>query len=220
MINIAIDGPSGAGKSTLSKSIAKELGYIYVDTGAMYRAIGLYFYKNSIEIFNDKDYADVLKNIKIELKYKDGTQLVFLNGQDVSSDIRIHIISDYASKVSAVPSVREFLLQMQRDIAKNNNIVMDGRDIGTVVLPNAKIKIFLTASANIRAKRRYNELLEKGQDVNFDDILSDVIARDERDSSRAIAPLKPAEDSIVVDTTDFSFDESLQFLLKTIKENM
>lgn len=220
MINIAIDGPSGAGKSTLSKCIAKELGFIYVDTGAMYRAIGLYFYKNGIEIFNDRDYAEVLKNIKIELKYKDGTQLVILNGQDVSSDIRVHIISDYASKVSTVPCVREFLLQMQRDIAKTNNIVMDGRDIGTVVLPNAKIKIFLTASAKVRAERRYKELIEKGQDVNFNDILNDVVARDERDSTRKIAPLKPADDSIIADTSELDFDESLRMLLNIIKEKM
>lgn len=220
MINIAIDGPSGAGKSTLSKSLAKELGYIYVDTGAMYRAIGLYFYNNKIEICNDKDYTDVLKNIKVELKYQNGTQLVYLNGQDVSADIRVHIISDYASKVSAVPCVREFLLQMQRDIAKTNDIVMDGRDIGTVVLPDANIKIFLTASAKVRATRRYKELIEKGQSVNFEDILKDVIERDERDSSRAIAPLKPADDSIVVDTSNLDFDESLQLLQKIIKENI
>ena len=218
--NIAIDGPSGAGKSSISKEIAKQLGIIYVDTGAMYRSIGLYFYKNNISLDNEKTVVDELKNISVKLGYENGEQQVFLNNENVSGDIRLHIISEYASKVSAITQVREFLLDMQRNIAKNNNIIMDGRDIGTVVLPNADLKIFLTASAQVRAKRRYDELVQKGQDVDFDTILKDIIDRDYRDSHREIAPLKAADDAVLVDTSELNFTQSVDVILNLVKERM
>lgn len=218
--NIAIDGPSGAGKSTISKRVAKELGFIYVDTGAMYRSIGLYFYKNNISLDDTDTVVSELKNISVKLGYENGEQQVFLNGENVSTDIRLHIISEYASKVSAITDVREFLLDMQRDIAKNDNIIMDGRDIGTVVLPEANLKIFLTASPQVRAKRRYDELVQKGQDVDYDTILKDIIDRDYRDSHREIAPLKAADDAVLVDTSELNFEQSVNAILTLIKERM
>jgi len=217
-ISIAIDGPSGAGKSTLSKALAKKLGYIYVDTGAMYRTIGLYVYKNGISPDDIKSVADALDKINIDIKFINGEQRVFLNGDDVSEDIRVHIISDYASKVSAIQSVRDFLLETQRNFAKDNNVVMDGRDIGTVVLPDADVKIYLTASAHKRAERRYNELTQKGQVVNFDDILKDVIDRDNRDMNRDVSPLKVADGAVIIDNTECTFEGSLELLEKTVKE--
>ncbi len=218
--NIAIDGPGGAGKSTISKRVAKELGILYVDTGALYRAIGLYFYKNNISLDNTDNIVNELDNISIKLGYQDGEQQVYLNGENVSNEIRVHIISEYASKVSAITEVRSFLLNMQRDIAKVNNTIMDGRDIGTVVLPNANLKIFLTASAEVRAKRRYDELVEKGQNVDFETILKDIVDRDFRDSNRDIAPLKVADDAIVVDTSNYDFEQSVQAILNLIRERM
>ena len=218
--NIAIDGPSGAGKSSISKCVANKLGIVYVDTGALYRSIGLFFYKNNISVDDENKVVSELKNIFIEIKFVEGEQRVFLNNQDVSSDIRLHIISEYASKVSAIPKVREFLLQMQRDIAKKNNIVMDGRDIGSVVLPDADLKIYLTASAEVRANRRYKELLEKKQTVDFDTILKDIIERDNRDMNREIAPLKIAENAIVVDTSELDFNQSVQMVLNLIEEKI
>ena len=219
-INIAIDGPSGAGKSTLSRKIAENLGFLYVDTGALYRAVGLYIFQNNI-LPDDKDLVtDALQKIKIELRYENGEQAVILNGKNVSEDIRKHQISEYASKVSAIESVRKFLFNTQKDIAKHNDVIMDGRDIGTVVLKNAQIKIFLTASAKDRAMRRFKELNERGQDVDFDQILEDVIKRDERDINREIAPLKQAKDAILVDTTGYSFEKAYNQLLKLIKERL
>ncbi len=220
-IAIAIDGPAGAGKSTIAKLAAKQLEFIYVDTGALYRAIGLCAYRNNIDSHDAESILKMLENIKVELAFNDKKeQIVLLNGEDVSGLIRTPEISMYASDVSAIPQVRAFLLELQRNMAKTNNVIMDGRDIGTVVLPDAKIKIFLTASAQVRAKRRYDELVEKGMDVKYEDILSDVITRDYNDSHREIAPLKPADDSIIVDTSDLDLQQSVDKLLSIMKERM
>lgn len=220
-IAIAIDGPAGAGKSSLSKAVAKELSFIYVDTGALYRTIGLAAARKGIDKNDKESIIKILDEIEVKLAFNDeGTQIVLLNGEDVSGYIRTPEASMYASSVSAIPEVRAFLLDLQRNMAKNDNVIMDGRDIGTVVLPNAKIKIFLTASPETRAMRRYKENIEKGIECNYDDVLKDVNERDYNDSHRAIAPLKPAEDSITVDTSDYDFDGSKNALLKVIKENM
>ena len=220
-IAIAIDGPAGAGKSTIAKLAAKELSFIYIDTGALYRAIGLYVYRNGVDSKDVEKILPMLEEINVSLDFNDkGEQIVLLNSEDVSSLIRTPEISMYASDVSAIPQVRAFLLDLQRNMAKTNNVIMDGRDIGTVVLPDAKIKIFLTASAEIRAKRRYDELIEKGMDVKYDDVLQDVITRDYNDSHREVAPLKPAEDCIYVDTSDLDLEQSVQKLISIMKENM
>ena len=219
-INIAIDGPSGAGKSTIAKKIASDLGFLYIDTGAMYRAIGLYMYQNQIDSHDVEAIISSLTNIKISLKHIDNEQHIYLNGEDVSTQIREHIISKYASDVSAIPEVRAFLLNLQRLLAKENNIIMDGRDIGTVILPDADIKIYLTASSEDRARRRYLELIEKGQKVEFEQILQDVIERDRNDMNRSEAPLRQAEDAILVDTTGNELEESIQILKSIIKENL
>lgn len=220
-IAIAIDGPAGAGKSTIAKLAAKELSFIYVDTGALYRAIGLCAYRNNIVSKDADAIINMIKDIKVELAFNDKhEQVVLLNGEDVSGLIRTPEISMYASDVSAIPQVRAFLLDLQRNMAKTNNVIMDGRDIGTVVLPDAKIKIFLTASPEVRAKRRYDELTEKGMDVNYDDVLADVITRDYNDSHRETAPLKPADDSILVDTSDLDLMQSVDKLITIMKERM
>ena len=220
-IAIAIDGPAGAGKSTIAKLAAKQLSFIYVDTGALYRAIGLCAQRNNIGSKDAEKILEMLKDIKVELAFNDkNEQIVLLNGEDVSSLIRTPEISMYASDVSAIPEVRAFLLDLQRNMAKTNNIIMDGRDIGTVVLPDAKVKIFLTASAEVRAKRRYYELIEKGMDVKFEDVLSDVVTRDYNDSHRETAPLKPAEDSVIVDTSDLNLEQSVEKLISIMKERM
>lgn len=220
MIAIAIDGPAGAGKSTIARRAAAELGFIYVDTGALYRTVGLAATRNETYLSDAKMLDGLLNSIKVELKFIDGVQHIFLNNEDVSEDIRTPEASMMASKVSAIPAVREYLLELQRDIANKNNVIMDGRDIGTVVLPNAKIKIFLTASAKIRAERRYKELNEKGIKVNFEDVLNDIIERDYNDSHRAIAPLKPAEDSITVDTSNDDLEQAIKKLLCVIRGNL
>ncbi len=217
---VAIDGPSGAGKSTLSRAVAKKLGFIYIDTGALYRAIGLYVYRNGIDADSEKAVASSLSDINIDIKFVDGTQRVFLNGGDVSDDIRIHAVSDYTSKVSAYPAVRAFLLDTQRRLAESDNVIMDGRDIGTVVLPDADVKIFLTASAEDRAERRYKELVEKGQNVDYDTVLHDVIERDDRDMNRAVAPLRAAADAVVADTTGFELEQSQRLLMDIIRERL
>lgn len=219
-INIAVDGPSGSGKSTLSRKVAYALGYVYVDTGAMYRAIGLYAYNNGIELDAIEKTVDLLQQINIDLMYRDGEQLIYLNGVDVSAEIRTHIISAYASAVAKIEQVRTFLLDRQRQLAKNNNVIMDGRDIGTVVLPNADVKVFLTASPEIRANRRFAELKERGQEIDYDKLLQDIKDRDYQDSHRDIAPLKPSKDSIILDTSDLDFDQSLAQLINIIKENI
>lgn len=219
MINVAIDGPAGAGKSTIAKAAAKQLNYIYVDTGALYRTIAYNAVKKNV-IDDTNAVIALLNDTKVELKYIDGVQAVFLNGEDVSAYIRTPEISMGASKVSAIPEVRAFLLSLQQEIAKENDVIMDGRDIATVVLPNADVKIFLFASPECRAERRYKELVEKGENVTYDEVLEDVNKRDYQDSHREIAPLKPSEDSIMLDTSKLNLDESIQLVIKTIKENI
>ncbi|MBR3836089.1 MAG: (d)CMP kinase [Clostridia bacterium] len=219
-INIAIDGPAGAGKSSIAKLVSKQLGYIYVDTGALYRTVGLYSIRKGIDTKDAEAVTATLKDIKVELGFVEGAQHVFLNGEDVSDAIRTPEASMGASNVSAIPSVRTFLFDLQRDIAKNNNCIMDGRDIGTVVLPDAQIKIFLTASPEARAERRYKELLEKGEKVDFQDVLDDINKRDYQDSHREIAPLKQAEDAILVDNSNCNLEEGAKLLLDIVKEKL
>lgn len=220
-IAIAIDGPAGAGKSSLSKEVAKELSFIYVDTGALYRTIGLAASRKGLKKEDKEEIISMLNDIDVKLSFNDeGTQIVLLNGEDVSSFIRTPEASMFASAVSAIPEVRAYLLDLQRNMAKSDNVIMDGRDIGTVVLPDAKIKIFLTASPEKRAMRRHKENIEKGIDSTYEEVLKDVNQRDYQDSHREIAPLKPAEDSVLVDTSDYDFDGSKELLLKVIKERM
>lgn len=218
VINIAIDGPSGAGKSTISRRAAERLGYIYIDTGALYRTVGVNALRKNIDMQSDEAIASILPETKVELKFVGGEQKMFLCGEDVSKEIRFPEASMAASRVSAVPEVRAFLFDLQRNIAAQNNCIMDGRDIGTVVLPNAQVKIFLTASPERRAERRCKELLEKGIEVKYDDVLSDIVKRDYDDSHRKIAPLKPAEDSVTVDTSDIGLEESIERVIQVIKD--
>lgn len=218
MISIAIDGPAGAGKSTIAKAVAKKLSFIYVDTGALYRAIGLYALKNNLNSENKVIFS--LKEIKVDLKFENNSQKVFLCDEDVSEKIRTPEVSMMASKVSAISEVREFLFNLQRDLARKDNVIMDGRDIGTVILPDADVKIFLTASSEKRAQRRYKELVEKGLQVSYDAILSDIIKRDSDDSNREIAPLKAAQDAILVDTSEYNLEESINLVLNVIKNKL
>lgn len=219
-INIAIDGPAGAGKSSIAKLVSKELGYIYVDTGALYRTVGLYSIRKGINTKDAEAVTATLKDIEVRLGFVDGAQHVFLNGEDVSDAIRTPDASMGASNVSAIPAVRTFLFDLQRDIAKNNNCIMDGRDIGTVVLPEAQIKLFLTASPEARAERRYKELIEKGEKVDFQEVLDDINKRDYQDSHREIAPLKQAEDAILVDNSGCNLEEGTALVLGIIKEKL
>lgn len=219
MISVAIDGPAGAGKSTLSRKTAKELGFIYVDTGALYRTVGLKFSQKGADTSLNCDIDAILADTTVDIRFVEGEQRVFLDGKDVSDEIRTPTASMMASAVSAKPPVRAFLLDMQRKLAKENNVVMDGRDIGTVVLPNATVKIYLTASAEARAERRYKELIEKGTNVTFKEVYDDMVQRDYNDMNREIAPLKQADDAVLADTTECSLEESLELLLKIVKEN-
>lgn len=220
MINVAIDGPAGAGKSTIARAAAKELGFIYVDTGALYRTIALSAVRSGAVSDNEK-IINMLNDITVKLGFADdGSQCVYLNGEDVSSLIRTPEISMAASKVSAIPEVRAFLLDLQRDIANENNVIMDGRDIASVVLPNAKPKIFLFASPECRADRRYKELIEKGEDVTYEDVLADVNQRDYQDSHREIAPLKPTDESVMADTSKLDLQQSIELIIRIIKENI
>ncbi len=217
---IAIDGPSGSGKSTLAKSLSKMLGYLYIDTGAMYRAIGLYAKRNGIEPKDEKTLSEHFDKIEIELNWIDGAQHIFLCGEDVSDFIRTPEISMYASAVSALPAVRSFLLDKQRIFARTHNVIMDGRDIGTVVLPDANVKIFLKADDTMRAKRRYDELIEKGQQVTYEDVLSDMLERDKNDSTRANAPCVPADDAVFLDNSGLEPEETLGKAMEIINEKI
>ena len=219
MISIAIDGPAGAGKSTLSRKLAENLGFIYVDTGALYRTVGLKFSNAGADTTLDCDIEGILSQTTVDIRFVNGEQRVFLDGNDVSDDIRTPTASMMASAVSAKPPVRAFLLEMQRKLATKNNVVMDGRDIGTVVLPDATVKIYLTASAEARANRRYKELIEKGTTVTYKEVYDDMVQRDYNDMNREIAPLKQADDAVLADTSDCNLEESLELLLKIVKEN-
>lgn len=220
MINIAIDGPAGAGKSTIAKTVSKALGYIYVDTGALYRTVGLNALRKGVDTKDAEGVIATLDGLEVSLRFVDNEQRVFLGEEDVSTAIRQNEVSMAASNVSAIPKVREFLFDLQRDIAKKNNCLMDGRDIGTVVLPDAQIKLFLTASAEARADRRYKELIEKGQTVDYDVILQEIKDRDYQDSHREIAPLKQADDAILVDSTEMNLQETIDYMLNLIKERI
>lgn len=221
MRSIAIDGPSGAGKSTIARAAAKKLGFIYVDTGAIYRAVGLYALLNGVASKDAEGVKALLPQITIDIEYDDfGVQHMILNGNDVSEKIRTPEVSIYASDVSAMPPVRAFLLGMQRDLAERYDVIMDGRDIGTVVLPDASVKIFLTAAPEARAKRRHLELMEKGTVCTFEEVLRDMEYRDRNDSSREIAPLKPADDSVTLDTTCYNLEESIDKVLDIITERL
>ena len=213
MIRIAIDGPGGAGKSTVARAVAAKLGIVYVDTGALYRTVGLFVKQAGISPDDASAVAACLGDITLEIKYLDGTQHVFLNGEDTGDRIRTPEMSTYASKVSAIPAVRAFLLDTQRSIAATNSVIMDGRDIGTVILPNAEVKIFLTASEECRAMRRYKELVGKGQTVTYEEVLADMRERDGRDSSREVAPTAMAEDATLLDNSDMTFEETVEAIV-------
>lgn len=220
MINIAIDGPSGAGKSTISKEVAKELGFIHIDTGALYRTIALYLSYNKIDINNEETIKSVLDDIKIKVCIEDGLQKIYLNGKEVCEELRQPNITKIASDVSKLPSVRAYLLEIQRELARKNDCVMDGRDIATVVLPNATVKIFLTASPEVRAERRLNQQKEMGIIEDYDKILEDIKKRDYNDSHREIAPLKQAPDAIKIDSSEIDFDEVKDICKKLISERL
>ena len=217
MYNIAIDGPSGAGKSTIAKDLSKKLNFIYVDTGAMYRAIALYFYENDIDISLEDVVSFHLSNIDIDIKYEDAKQIVLLNGKDVSESIRTEKIGGMASSISVFSEVRSKLLNLQRNLAMKNKVVMDGRDIASHVLPNADLKIYLTASVDTRADRRYKELKEKGLDVNLEEIKKEIEIRDYRDTNREIAPLRQVKEAILIDSSNLSIEEVVEKIISFIK---
>ena len=212
--NIAIDGPAGAGKSTIARLAAKRLGFVYVDTGAMYRAIALYFLRKGIRPEDVQTIASLVKGAEITIRYVDGTQQVILNGEDVSGQIRTEEVGNMASATSAIPAVRAHLLELQRNLAASANVIMDGRDIGTCILPDADVKIFLTASTSVRAMRRYRELQEKGMMCNLEEIEQDIIERDARDMNRETAPLKQAEDAMLLDSSDMTLEQVVQAILE------
>ena len=219
--SVAVDGPSGAGKSTLAKAAAAKLGIVYVDTGAIYRSIGYYVYCKGIDPKDAPAVIAILPELDIQMRYgEDGVQRMILNGEDVSTQIRLPEMSMYASAVSAIPEVRTFLLEMQRQIARTTSVIMDGRDIGTVVLPNAEVKIFLTAAAEVRAQRRMKELEQRGTPQPFEEVLQQIVERDWADSHREAAPLKQADDAVLLDTGMLNFEESLAALLNIIREKV
>lgn len=219
MNSIAIDGPAGAGKSSIAKALSKRLGYIYIDTGAMYRAVALFFLENDVKDGTDSRIESLLEKLEISIKYEDGAQKVILNGEDVTGKLRLEEIGKLASKFSAIGSVREKLVALQRKLAQKENVVMDGRDIGTVVLPNADLKIYLSASSKVRAKRRYLELLEKGHtDLDINEIEDEIIKRDEADMNREISPLKQADNAYYLDSSDMTIDEVVSKILSMVKE--
>ncbi len=219
-VQIAIDGPSGAGKSSISKAVAKALGIVYVDTGALYRTIGYYARSQGITLDEIGKIVPLLGNVHIEVKYEDGVQCVYLNGENLGDRIRENEISMYASKVSALPEVRAFLLDTQKDIARKNSVIMDGRDIGTVILPDAQVKVFMTASAEARARRRFIELVQKGMPQPYEVVLADILERDHADSSREVAPAVAAPDATVFDNSDFDLEGSIAELLNIIRRTL
>ena len=218
MYSIAIDGPAGAGKSTIAKTIAKKLEFIYVDTGAMYRAMALYFIRNGIDPLDENAINAACADVHVGIAYENGAQQVLLNGENVTGLIRTEEVGNMASKTSAYPTVRATLLDLQRDLAKKADILMDGRDIGTNVLPDADLKIYLTASSEIRARRRYNELIEKGEKADLAQIKKDIIIRDKQDMERKIAPLKKAEDAVLVDSSDMTIEEVVECILEEFEK--
>lgn len=219
MISVAIDGPSGAGKSTIARRAAQMLSFIYVDTGALYRTVGLYMVEHGVEDTKDVEaVAAKLSEVEVDLRFIEGEQRVFLNGEDVSGRIRTPQMAMHASNVSAIPAVRAFLLDMQRDLARKNNVIMDGRDIGTVVLPDAEVKIFLTASVEARAKRRLLEHEARGEVISFEELVKAIETRDYNDSHRAAAPLKQADDAVLVDTTELTLEESIDAIVSIIRK--
>ena len=220
MTKIAIDGPAGAGKSTISKKIAKELGYVYIDTGAMYRAVGLKAHKEGIDTLDSESVISILDTLDIDIIASSGEQKIMLDDEDVSSLIRTPEISMAASNVSKIPEVREALLKLQRSLANDKNVVMDGRDVATCILPDAEIKIFLTASVDARAKRRYDELIQNGKEVSFEDVKNEMIQRDHNDSTRKVSPLKIDKDATVIDTSDLTLEESIDKIIKYVRENL
>lgn len=221
LYSVAIDGPSGAGKSSVAKEVAKELNILYVDTGAIYRTIGLAICRRGLDPKSKADVLPVLPELDIRMAYgEDGLQHMLLNGEDVTAEIRRPEVSLYASDVSAMAEVREFLMEMQRDMARKSCVVMDGRDIGTIVLPDAEVKIFLTASAQERARRRFLELQKRGMEKSYGDILAEQEQRDYNDTHRAVAPLRPADDSVIVDTTELDFEQSKEKILSVIREKL
>ena len=218
---IAIDGPSGAGKSTMARRLAKELGFVYVDTGAIYRSVGYYIHMCGIGPRDIDQITRLIDDVNIQITYpEDGIQHMILNGKDITDEIRTPVMSDYASKISAYPVVREFLLDMQRDMAKRHNVVMDGRDIGTVVLPKADVKIFLTASSQVRAQRRFLELQQRGEKTTYEQVLKDIEQRDQQDSNRAVAPLKRARDAILVDSSELDLEQTVARLREIVQEKL
>ncbi len=219
-IAIAIDGPAGAGKSTIARILAKEIAYIYVDTGALYRTVGYFMLGKGVEPGDAAAVTPLLEGLDVSLQFVDGVQQVLLNGENVSDKIRTPAVSMAASAVSAIPAVRQFLFDLQQNMAKTHNVIMDGRDIGTVVLPWAQIKIFLSASPEARAQRRFEELQLKGETVTFEEVLADMKQRDYNDSHRAVAPLKPAEDAIMVDTSGNTLEQSVEVLKSIVKERL
>lgn len=221
MIKIAIDGPSGSGKSTLAKALAKRMGYVYVDTGALYRSIALYMLENGIDISVSENVINALDRVNLEMKHDmGGSQHVYLNGKDVGDRIRTSEVSAAASKVSAIPEVRAFLLDTQRNIAKVSNVIMDGRDIGTVIFPHAEVKIFLTAGNRARAERRYKELIEKGENITLEKVLADMESRDVNDRTRKEAPAIPAEDAVFLDNSGLSVEDTVYAAFKIIKDRI
>ena len=218
--SVAVDGPAGAGKSTLARAAAERLGFVYVDTGAIYRTVGLAVKRAGIDRQDDSAVAALLPGLSISIRYADGVQHMLLDGEDVSGLIRTPEMSEYASSVSALPAVRAFLMEMQRQMAREHDVIMDGRDIGTVVLPDAGLKVFLTASPEKRAMRRFKELTEKGTAVTYEEVLADMNARDEKDTTRAAAPLRAAEDAVLLDTSDLTLEESVDALEGLIRQRM
>lgn len=212
--NVAIDGPAGAGKSTIAKLVAKEKGYVYVDTGAMYRGLAIHFLEKGIEAEEKEKIAEACKDADVTIRYEDGQQQVYLNGKNITAKLREEAVGNMASKSSAIPEVRAKLLELQRELARKEDVIMDGRDIGTCVLPDADVKVFLTASVETRAKRRYDELVEKGVACNLEEIARDIAERDERDSTREIAPLKQAEDAVLVDSSHMTIEEVVAAIVK------